>query len=180
MNIYPSFTNIRSFTAYNFSMLRMRALRDLFWAKLTRRNTKLAVFPEQERRNNPNRRLLGTKDIPVEEIIGTFNSHSDFDYQFRPLSKHLCNRWVNTFINLERDSWSSILVHKIGENYYVEDGHHRVSVARSMGMAFIEAKVWEYSVRPEQTEICQSMRCTEQSSAKVYTSSGLRSRSVEW
>ena len=180
MNIYPSFTNIRSFTAYNFSMLRMHALRDLFWAKLTDRSTKLAVLPEQERLDNPNRKLLGTRDIPVEKIIGTINRESDFDYHFRPLSKHLCNRWVNTFINLERDGWSSILVHKIGENYYVEDGHHRVSVARSIGMAFIEAKVWDYSIQLQQTEICQSMQCTEQSSAKVYASSGLRSRSVEW
>jgi hypothetical protein len=168
MNIYPSFTNIRSFMSYKFSMLRMRALRDLVWAKLTGRETKLAVFPGQEQRNNPNRRLLGTKDIPVEEIIGTFNRESDFDHQFRPLSKHLCTRWINTCINLERDAWPSILVHKIGEHYYVEDGHHRVSVARSIGMAFIEAKVWEYPVPRAQTETCQSTKCAERSSSKAY------------
>jgi len=168
MNIDPSFTNLRSFTSYKFSILRMRALRDSFWAKLTGRNTKLAAFPRQERWDNSNRRLLGTKDISVEEIIGTFNRESDLDYQFRPLGKHLCNRWINTYIKLERDGWSPILVHKFGEHYYVEDGHHRVSVARSIGMAFIEAKVWEYPVLPGQTETCPSMSCAERSSAKVY------------
>ena len=180
MNTYPTFTNIRSFTSYKFSMLRMRALRDSFWAKLTGRNAKLAVFPKQEQQNIPNRRLLGTKDIPVEQIIGTFNRESDFDHQFRPLSKRLCNRWVNAFIKLERDGWPSILVHKIGEHYYVEDGHHRVSVARSIGMVFIEAKVWEYSVQPQQTELCQSVRCTEQSCPKVHAGKGLSPHSVEW
>ena len=168
MNIYPTFTNIRSFTSYKFSMLRMRALRDSFWAKLTGRDTRLARLPEQAQRNNPNRRLLGTKDIPVEQIIGTLTRDCDFDYMFRPLSKHLCNRWINTYINLERDGWSAILVHKIGEYYYVEDGHHRVSVARSHGMAFIEAKVWEYPVGPGQTDTCQSTRCAERSSSKAY------------
>lgn len=168
MDFHPTFTNIRSFTSYQFSMLRMRALRDSFWAKLTGRSTKLARFPEQAQRNNPNRKLLGTKDIAVEEIIGTFNRESDFDYRFRPLGKHLCNRWINTYINLERDGWSPILVHKIGEHYYVEDGHHRVSVARSFGMAFIEAKVWEYPVRPRQIDTCQSVTCAEQSSSNVY------------
>jgi hypothetical protein len=168
MNIHPSFTNIRSFTSYKFSMLRTRALWDLFWAKLTGRNANLAVFPKQEQRYNPNRRLLGTKDIPVEQIIGTFNRECDFDYQFRPLSKHLSHRWVNTFINLEHDGWPSILVHKVGEHYYVEHGHHRVSVARSTGMVFIEAKVWDYPIQPQQTETCPSIRCAERSSSKAY------------
>jgi hypothetical protein len=146
----------------------MRALRDIFWAKLTGRDTKLATIPKHEQQNNSNRRLLGTKEIPVEKIIGSFNRVNDFDYQFRPLSKHLSDRWVNTYITLERDGWSPILVHKIGEHYYVEDGHHRVSVARSIGMAFIEAKLWEYSVPREQTETCQSTRFPERSSSKAY------------
>ena len=177
--MYPTFTNLRSFTSYKFSTLRMRALWDEFWAKLTGRETRLAAFPKHERRNNPNKKLLGTKDIRVEQIIGTFNRVSDFDDQFRPLSKHLSDRWVNTYITLERDGWSPILVHKIGEHYYVEDGHHRVSVARSIGMAFIEAKVWEYPVRLKQTKVCPSIRRTERDSAKVYASSGMERGSVE-
>lgn len=168
MNIYPSFTNLRSFISYEFSMLRMRALRDSFWAKLTGRNTKLAIFWEQIQRSNPSKRLLGVKEIPVEQIIGTLNRDNDFDYMFRPLGRHLCSRWINTFLSLARDGWSPILVHKIGEHYYVEDGHHRVSVARSVGMAFIEAKVWEYPVQPRQKGACQSTKCAERSSSKAY------------
>ena len=30
------------------------------------------------------------------------------------------------------------------ESYYVEDGHHRVSVAITCGGQYIEADVWEY------------------------------------
>lgn len=166
MNIQPSFTNIRSFTYYKFSELRMRALRDSFWAKLTGKNSRLATFPEHALRDHPNRKLIGVKDIRIDQIIGTLNRDCDFDDKFRPLGKHLLNRWVNIFVNLDPDGWPPILVHKIGEQYYVEDGHHRVSVARSIGMLFIQAKVWEYPVQQKRTGNCEQMRCTERSSVK--------------
>ena len=168
MNIHPSFTHLRSNTEYKFSSLRMRALRDLFLAKLIGRNSKLIKFHEQVQRVGHNRRMLGVQDVRVKQIVGTLNRDCDFDDQFRPLGKHLLERWVNTFIRLQRDEWSPILVHKLGEQYYVEDGHHRVSVARSVGMMYITANVWEYQSQPTQTESCGAMRCTERAFSKTY------------
>lgn len=177
MNVSPSFTNLRSLTLYKFSTIQKRALWDAFWSKITGRDTKLAAFPKHEYRKHPSRRMIGTKEIPVEKIIGSFNRVSDFDYQFRPLSKHLSDRWVNTCIRLEHDAWSPILVHKIGDVYYVEDGHHRVSVARAVGMAFIEANVWEYSAPILPAKTCQPIRCPEWDAPRAY--SRLERQSVE-
>ncbi|MEO5888083.1 MAG: hypothetical protein ABIQ77_10490 [Anaerolineales bacterium] len=168
MNIHPSFTILRSATAYEFSSLRMRALRDQFLAKLTGRNSKLMKFQDQVQRADHNRKLLGVQDVRVEQIVGTLNRDCDFDDQFRPLGKHLLERWVNTFISLKHDEWSPILVHKLGEQFFVEDGHHRVSVARSVGMLFITANVWEYHSQPAQTESCGAMPCTERAFSKTY------------
>jgi len=168
MNIHPSFTNLYSYTSYKFSTLRIRALQDLFWAKLTGRNSKLMKFHEQVQRAGHNRKLLGVQDVHVDQIIGTLNRNCDFDDQFRPLGKHLLERWVNTFISLQRDEWSPIVVHKLGEQFFVEDGHHRVSVARSVGMVFITAYVWEYQSQPAQTESCGAMQCTERAFSKTY------------
>ena len=167
MNIYPYFTNVRSFMAYRFSTLRMRALRDSLWAKLIGKNAKLKAFPERVQRENPNRKLIGIKDIPVEQIVGALGRRSDFDHRFRPLKNHLRDRWVNTYLTLESDGWSPILVHKVGDDYYVEDGHHRVSVARSLGMAFVQAQVWEYP-SAKKTKSCLPVRCPEKGSAKAY------------
>jgi hypothetical protein len=169
MNIYPSFTNIRSYTSYQFSKLRMRALRDSLWAKINGRNTKLAVFPEEAPDKSPNRRFLGVQEISVHQIIGTISRQSDFDYKFRPLNKYLQDRWVNTYLTLQSESWSPILVHKVGENYYVEDGHHRVSVAQTLGMSFIHAKVWEYPCLARGRKKCQSDTASERRPVKVYT-----------
>ena len=168
MNMHPAFTNVRSDTAYRFSSLRLRALRNRFLAKLTGTNSKLMKFPQEVQRRDPNRKLLGVQDVCVDQIIGTLNRDCDFDHRFRPLGKHLLERWINTFIRLDRGGWSPIVVHKIGEQYYVEDGHHRVSVARSIGMIFIAAKVWEYHSQPTQTEGCESIKGTEPGFSKTY------------
>ena len=166
MNIYPSFTNLRSHISYKFSALRTRALRDLFWSKLTGKNFALATFPGEH--SHLNKKLLGVEEIRMDQIIGTLNRCSDFDRAFRPLKKHLLNHWVDTFIRMDRGKWSPIVVHKIGERYYVEDGHHRVSVARATGMVFMEAEIWEYRSETKAAESLEVIQCVERSSSKVY------------
>src|SRR5687768_5811537 len=100
MNIHPSFTNVHSATTHEFSSLRMRALRDLFLAKLTGKDSKLMKFHEQVQRAGSGRKLPGVQDVRVDQIIGTLNRECDFDPQFRPLGKHLLERWVKTSISL--------------------------------------------------------------------------------
>jgi len=168
MNMYPSFTTLRSFIAYKFSELRMRALRDSYLKKLTRSESKLPIFPGKEARLSPGRRLIAIQNIRVDQIIGTLNRETDFDRQFRPLNRHSLDHWINAYIQHEQDGWAPIIVHKAGDQYYVEDGHHRVSVARAIGMDFMEANIWEYTARNRSMDASQSMKCAEKRSAKVY------------
>jgi hypothetical protein len=168
MNIHPSFTNIRSHLSHKFFTLRTDARRDAFWAKLMGRNTTLSLFPEEAPEKSPNRKYMGAEEILVENIVGTLNRQSDFDHKFRPLNKHLRDHWVNVYLALERDDWPPILVHKVGDHYYVEDGHHRVSIAQALGIAFIPAKVWEYPCLAKEPKMRNLEPCPERSSAKVY------------
>jgi hypothetical protein len=168
MNLYLTFTDIRSHLSHKFFTLRTDARREALWAKLMGNNTTLALFPEEAPEKSPNRKFIGTEDILVERIVGTISRKGDFDYKFRPVNKHLRERWVNAYIAFERDGWTPILVHKVGDHYYVEDGHHRVSIARSLGLRFLPATVWEYPClliepKPSQTEACPS-----RSSTRVY------------
>src|SRR6266545_8320558 len=170
MNIYPYFTDIRSHLSHKFFTLRTSARRDSLWAKLIGKNTKLIIFPEEAPEKSPNRKFIGVQEIAIHEIIGTVSRQNDFDHQFRPLNKHLRERWVNVYLTLERDGWLPILVHKVGGHYYVEDGHHRVSIAQALGITFIQANVWEYPYPclTKETKKCQPEPCLERSSAKVY------------
>lgn len=168
MNISPSFTNLRSYMAYQFSALRMHALRDRLLARLRGRNASLALFPEEAPEKSPNRRFLGVQEIRVDEVIGTVSRQRDFDHKFRPLNKYLRDRWVNAYLALQSDGWSPIVVHKVGEKYYVEDGHHRVSVAGVLGMMFIQAKVWEYPCRVKEPKKCEPEPCPEANPVQAY------------
>lgn len=120
-------------------------------------------------RLNPSRSYRGVQDILVSQITGSVGRAADFDAQFHPLGGHLLERWMRLYLLwIETGSWPLIQVIKVGGQYFVEDGHHRVSVARSLGMAYIQAEVWEYSPRnlPLPTgscplEICGTLVCQE-------------------
>ena len=168
MNMYPQLINIRSSLIDKFYALQVPARRASIWARLTGQSTALALFPEEAPEKNPNRKLIGVKDIQVEQIVGTLNRQSDFDHKFRPLKGYLRDRWVNAYFALEKGGWTPILVHKIGDQYYVEDGHHRVSIARSLGMGFIPARVWEYPVDGKQSRKCEPVRCPKRSCVETY------------
>lgn len=170
MNMYPSFTNLRSFIAYRFAVLRWQAQRGQLWAWMTGTESALAVFPGRESRPRftASRKLVGIKDIRVADIVGTLNRDTDFDSQFRPLKKHNLDRWVNAYLLHEQDGWSPIIAHKVGEQYFIEDGHHRVSVARALGIEFIEAKVWEHAIQPMTLDLCEPAACLKKHTSKTY------------
>ncbi len=155
MNIYPHSTNVRSSITDQFYALQTPARRDAIWARLMGQSTRLATFPEQSPEKSPNRKYTGLQEIPVAQIVGTLNRDSDFDHKFRPLKSYLRDRWVNAYLALEHGDWPPVLVHKVGDHYYVEDGHHRISVARSLGMACIHAKVWDYSMVVKEAKKCE-------------------------
>jgi hypothetical protein len=146
----------------------MQGLWESAFAKLSGNNSTLKIFPKSFRRENHLRKNIGLNTIRVNEIVGTLNRRSDFDYKFRPLRKHLLDRWIDTYLSLNRDGWSPILVHKIGNEYYVEDGHHRVSIAWSMGMVYIEAIVWEYCQDTQPKNNCLPHSHVERSCIRVY------------
>ena len=168
MNMSIPLTGIRSYIAAEFSTLRARALRTMFWAKLIGRKTGLARFPEGTFQMGRNRKLLGIQDIPVEQVIGTLYRYGDFDHHFRPLKKNLEDRWVNIYLLHHGEGWPPILVHKVGDHYYVEDGHHRVSVARALGIVFIRATIWEYPDHSQPIKKCVPVACNGRTSARKY------------
>jgi hypothetical protein len=168
-NQYVPITYLRSFLVYQFQSLRAQAQRELFLAKFIGRETLLQTFPSILEGKNPNRRLLPIQDISIDKVVGTLNRCDDFDYKFRPLKTMARDRWVNTHLTLDRQGWEPILVHKVGSEYFVEDGHHRLSVANALGLKYIQAKVWEYPVvEVMKVNPCRTTKCVETNSPKLY------------
>ncbi|CAN5358073.1 ParB N-terminal domain-containing protein [soil metagenome] len=85
---------------------------------------------------------LGTKVIPLDAIVGSVDKVRDFDRRFRPTSARSRERWERLArANRTGEIIPPIDVYQIGDSYFVRDGHHRVSVARSLGVDLIEARV---------------------------------------
>jgi hypothetical protein len=90
-------------------------------------------------------RDLGLQTIRLDSIVGTVaRRRGEFDRDFRPASTGVRGRWEGIATARRRGhSMPPIDVYRIGELHFVEDGHHRVSVARALGDTHIEARVKE-------------------------------------
>jgi hypothetical protein len=95
-------------------------------------------------------RRLGLKTIPLDSIVGTVDRSREFDRSFRPTSRRVRRRWEGIAEAVRRgQSMPPIDIYKIGDLYFVRDGHHRVSVARSLGLDKIDAYVTEIDTEVE-------------------------------
>jgi hypothetical protein len=93
-------------------------------------------------------RRLGPQVIPLDSIVGTVDRTREFDRQFRPTSGRGRARWERVAAAMRRgESLPPIDVYRIGELHFVRDGHHRVSVARTLGRSDIDAYVTEVQTR---------------------------------
>jgi hypothetical protein len=86
--------------------------------------------------------------VPVDRIVGSAGRFRDFDLAFRPRHQASRERWLN----IARARYMGVhlprpLLLKIGSAYFVEDGNHRVSVARADGERTVEAFVTEIDSR---------------------------------
>lgn len=80
--------------------------------------------------------------IPVARVVGTLEPTIHFDASFRPASEHVRARWERVALAHRKGApLPPISVLARPDGYYVVDGRHRVSVARALGHAEIEAWV---------------------------------------
>jgi hypothetical protein len=90
----------------------------------------------------------GLQVVPLDGIVGTVDRAVDFDRGFRPTSARLRSRWERIAAAQRRgEALPPISLFQIGDLYFVRDGHHRVSVAKSLGRDDIDAYVTEVTTR---------------------------------
>ena len=89
-------------------------------------------------------RHLGTQTIRLDKIVGTAGSRRDFDRHFRPTSNRVRSRWEQLALAQRRGAAiPPIEVYRVGDQHFVNDGHHRVSIAAATGQQTIDAYVTE-------------------------------------
>ena len=132
----------------DFSRARRRRTLDRLTARLRREPADFdLILPFEEvvqalgRRGE---RRLGLQTIPLDSIVGSVDRTRDFDRRFRPTSRRTRKRWERMATAARRgEAFPPIDVYRIGEVHFVNDGHHRVSIARAQGLPDIDAYVTE-------------------------------------
>ena len=90
----------------------------------------------------------GSAVVPLDAIVGTVDRGRDFDRSFRPTTGRVRSRWEHIATAMRRgEAMPPVDLVRIGQIYFVRDGHHRVSVARALGRNDIDARVTEVVTR---------------------------------
>jgi hypothetical protein len=135
----------------DFSRARRRALLHRVLARLRRRpaSNRLLSFDDVRRALwANNRRYWGMRVVEVEKIFGSVGRRRDFDRSFLPARASVGERWKRIDRAFHRgEDLPPVELYKMGDAYFVLDGHHRVSVARYHSVPTVEAEVTEFHPR---------------------------------
>jgi hypothetical protein len=112
------------------------------------RRERLLELDEVERRLKPfGRRYLGVRAVPLDALAGTDGRAGAFTRDFRPLHEFSRDRLRSLEAAFADAAFPPIVAVKLGETYFVVDGHHRVALARERGAQAIDADVTELVAR---------------------------------
>src|SRR5215204_2035177 len=150
----------------DFQKARFKAFINRAWGTLSGQRTTLLSYDEiKEKLHVGGPIYRGIKTVRVDQIAGSLNRYHEFDRVFLPASDKLADRWQSVNRAFYQDiSLPPVVLYKVGQVYFVVDGHHRVSVAREQGQIYIEAEVRECATRvnitpdikPEDLEILEN------------------------
>ena len=136
----------------DFDAARARAFRRALTSILTGHARRLQSFEPMLKAAGPEgRHFGGVQEIPLNRIVGSVAPEAkagDFDPAFLPINRRMRERWTRIYLAMvEGDELPPIDVYRVDGNYYVIDGHHRVSVARNLGRETINARVVDIKTR---------------------------------
>ena len=139
--------NLEDQVDLDFTVARRRArlsrLKELLLKRSTR-NTLLS--PHQIRGSVPASGAMyrGRRTVEVSRIVGSVGKREQFDPNFMPLSSASPEKWkrIDRAFRLVQELPPVSLLGLDGD-YFVNDGNHRVSVARFHGVEWIDAEVTE-------------------------------------
>lgn len=141
---------LSSRTRADFSKARFKSFLNQAMAVLSgQRPTTLLSYDEiKEKLHLGGPIYRGVKTIRVDQIAGSLNRYHEFDRAFLPKEDQLASRWQKVDRAFYQDvNLPPVVLYKVGDVYFVVDGHHRVSVAREKGQDFIDAEIRECATR---------------------------------
>jgi hypothetical protein len=130
--------------------MRTKALLGQIFSFLTGRSRSLLdLTMEVSKRKIRRQYYTGSRTVPINRIKGSEGRSGDFDCDFNPMHTRTIDRWISVAV---ARSYGAILpaveLIQVGEDYFVRDGHHRISVALAFGEEYVDAKVVVLELEP--------------------------------
>jgi len=157
---FSSFTIRHSRALALFNQARYAATLGKFKSMLLRSKTELLDLGDIPMKNISSQHYSGIKAVKLDQICGTSGRVSDFDSNLNPLSDHIRDRWMSiAMVRFNNEPLPAVKLIQVGNCYYIRDGHHRISVARTLGEYAIDAEVITWELHEEN---CKQNQCAAQ------------------
>jgi hypothetical protein len=139
---------ITNITREDFNRARRAAFIAQLLTIINRSSNELLPFEEvRARLNVRGQHYLGPQTVQIGAIVGSEGRYADFDRQFAPRTEATRFRWMSIDrAHYEDVGLPAVDLYRLGDIYFVKDGHHRISVARQRGQQEIDAIVTELTV----------------------------------
>ena len=139
--------NLEDQVDLDFTLARRRAWLGRLKTLLLRQATRGTLLsPKEFQRSTPPSGSMyrGRRTLEVSKIVGSVGKHEQFDMHFMPLSGASSEKWkrIDRAFRFGQEL-PPVSLSKLGGVYFVNDGNHRVSVARFQGVEWIDAEVTE-------------------------------------
>ena len=127
----------------DFNKARFREMFSRIMNSLTPDNQRLLSLREVKDVIRPKSETYkGMQTVPIARIAGSEGRYRDFNKGFLPKREASRGRWTSIDrAHLQHVTLPPIRLYEVGGIYFVRDGNHRVSVARSQGVIDIDAEV---------------------------------------
>lgn len=118
------------------------------WAALHGRSTRLLDLTSVTAQGTiAQAHSIGVTVVSLRQIRGSEGRCCDFDDVFHPLRYNSASRWGKLArLLLQGASLPPVELIRVGDVYYVRDGHHRISIARTLGQKEIDADVTVWQI----------------------------------
>lgn len=161
-----------------YRSLQTKALLGELYSFFTGDSRKLLdLTTEVSKRKIRSQHYAGSRTVPIQRIKGSEGRSNDFDSDFNPIQSRTMDRWVSIAVARSfGETLPLIELIQLGADYYVRDGHHRISVARALGEEYIDAMVIVLELEPVSTSLPTLVVVKTPERRQWKTATGYRNR----
>jgi hypothetical protein len=110
-----------------------------------------SIYDDHPEATRAPRRSIGVMPVAIDDIVGTMRHPSQNTADFLPLPRLRGENWRARWQRITRAMdrltvLPPVELVRVGDDYYVADGHNRVAAARRLGAAEIDADVTQLVV----------------------------------